>query len=597
MPSSAAPVSLTVCVAVASLLNVALAEFMDGNPADVAGVVEALVWTLVPMWIGAIASWLALTALLRQPARASTAVGAACIAMGVLQPFGTGAPFVLAVLCWAAATGAVAWLLVDVPSATPGTLTAAGRREARDAVAVLLPVALLFALLGGRPERVHSLPAAGTAAPGAPPIVLIVVDTLRADAVDRNGPGGVPLMPAISELAAASDRYLQARVTAPWTKPTMASIMTGLHGVVHGAVDEEAALPAAVPTLAERLRSDVGYRTAAVVQNGFLAPEFGFDRGFEIWQHFPELPERGRSIGDGLRTRARPALYLENREITDRALSIARRWRDEPFFLWVHYFDPHLPYEPSADGRRAAGARDEPASFADLHGIRAGDRTDAARRQQIRALYDGETFDVDREVGRLLDGLRSDGLFDPALVILTSDHGEEFWEHAGFEHGHTVFDELLRVPLIVKSPGQTVGTTVEAPVSNLRLAANVLAAAGTSPDWPLAPLSPAESDGEVIVSRNLLHRGHLVAATDGTAKLMVDLTGTLPPRWFDLASDPGEQFPLQGGLGPCGRCLEDRLAEENLRFEQLRQQLGIESAETELDEALRDELRSLDYVR
>ncbi|UCE87113.1 MAG: sulfatase [Deltaproteobacteria bacterium] len=302
--------------------------------------------------------------------------------------------------------------------------------------------------------------------------VLIVIDTLRADHLGAYGHAR-PTSPNIDRWSKRGALFEQALASSPWTLPSFGAIYTGRHPSQHRAGQlivrqpperTFARLDAATPTLAERL-SERGYATAAVVTNPFLHPSFGIARGIESYDYVR---------GDARRNRRASA-------VVDRAL----RWLDgrdaRPFLLVVHCFDPHLAYDPppSVRGRFTAGYTGSlELPLNPLLQIRAGRvELDAADRRFIEAAYDEELLFVDAQVGRLLDGLEARGLLTDTLVMLTSDHGEEFFEHDGFEHGHSAYQELLHVPLVVWGPGVRPGR-ISPPVSHVDLVPTLLDALG-----------------------------------------------------------------------------------------------------------------------
>jgi arylsulfatase A-like enzyme len=260
-----------------------------------------------------------------------------------------------------------------------------------------------------------------------PNILLYVVDTLRADAL---APYGNPLVetPAAARLAAEGTLYERAHAHTSWTRASAATLLSGLGAAAHGAEGRDDALPAGIPLVSEALRA-AGYATAAVVANPNVGSVFGFDRGFDEFIELYQRREKGYVAVDELRTSAD--------EVTRRAVE----WLDRagrPFFLVVLTIDPHSPYRPPArHDRYGRGiASRVTGSSADLH------RTDLspADRQRLHSLYLGEVAANDEALGGLLARLEAVGELDSTAVILTSDHGEEFWEHGGRGHGHTLYD-------------------------------------------------------------------------------------------------------------------------------------------------------------
>ncbi|MCY2961728.1 MAG: sulfatase [Planctomycetota bacterium] len=311
--------------------------------------------------------------------------------------------------------------------------------------------------------------------PTGPNVVVIAIDTLRADALSSQG-GRAGVSPRIDALAASGARFRAAFSHAPWTLPSFSSLYTSLPPQAHGAGGNVRegwrALGEEQTTIAEHFR-DAGWATHAIVNVDFLTEPFGTAQGFD------DVDARIANDNHEVR-RAGPT--------TDAAL----RWLDarpeRPFFLLVHYFDPHAEYDPPAPWRARFAAEPDRESS----GFRFGAREhvvnhrngrmplDAATLARARALYDGEVAYTDDEVGRLLDGLAARGLDAHTIVVLTSDHGEEFGEHGSWEHGHTHFDELLHVPLVIRAPGLP-PRGVDEPVGLMDVAPTVCALAGLAP--------------------------------------------------------------------------------------------------------------------
>ncbi len=293
--------------------------------------------------------------------------------------------------------------------------------------------------------------------------MLIVIDTLRRDHLGCYG-AQRETSPAIDAFAAHAVRFERAYTTAPWTQPAVASMLTGLYPSGHG-LKRPGRLSGTIPTLAERL-GDAGYATAAVVSHTLLKRRHGFDRGFERWDESPAAFPVRDSTSDAVTQAAQLALA---------ALAADAR----PFFLLVHYFDPHYEYLRHPDVGFAApraGRLDGSQSVAELRAM-VPLRND--ERELLTALYDEEIRHTDAAVGRLLDALAASGRAENALIVLTADHGEEFQERGWIGHTNSLYDELMRVPLIVRPPGGAgAPADVDALVSLVSLTPTVLDYAG-----------------------------------------------------------------------------------------------------------------------
>ncbi len=467
----------------------------------------------------------------------------------------------------------------------------------------------------------------GSAAdPGADPgarssVVLIVVDALRADHLGTYGYSARPTSPNIDLWAGRGLVFERAWATSPWTLPSFGSILTGhlpsAHaagievgegaaaaavGVEEGAKVEVVAarnfvtLPEAVPTVAGILAAQ-GFATGALVANPFLDPRFGLGRGFAYYDHY-----------DTSNSEMRPAA-----EVVDLALEWIDANSSRPFFLLVHLFDPHLDYDAPAPfrGRFAAAAGDagEEAFELPVQGLwptrnRVADMS-AAERDFITAAYDEEIAYVDAEVGRFLQGLQDRGALDRGLVVLTADHGEELFEHGGFEHGHTMFDEALRVPLILWGPRVAPGRE-SAPVSLIDLAPTILEAAGVAlsggearafrdhnpPGLSLLDTArTAWPEQRALIAERLLYGPEAKAIVRWPYKAILEIE-TGKAMLFDLEEDPGEHQDLAAqrpeALTVLLRELGERLSEAGA--------LGV-ATDADIDEGLLRRLRALGYIR
>lgn len=314
---------------------------------------------------------------------------------------------------------------------------------------------------------------AGCSPPSGPDIVLVVIDTLRADRVSCYGYPR-PTTPRIDELAARGLRFRSAFSTSSWTLPAHASIFTGLFPIEHGATQEHTQLDDRAATLAE-LISDAGYATLGIVGNGVVNRGSGLARGFdrfvETWRDpaAAQLPS--------------PAQHPNRAALRD---FLAALPPDQPFFAFVNYVEVHGPYRPpepyrsrllqakrgrallpSAMKRKAAGFYLDPKSIS------------AAEFAVLSDLYDGEVAYVDALVGGLIDELEAEGRLANTLLVITSDHGENLGDHGHFRHVFNLYNSTVRVPLVMVLPGgKRAGEVREEAVSLVDLFDTILAAAG-----------------------------------------------------------------------------------------------------------------------
>lgn len=385
-------------------------------------------------------------------------------------------------------------------------------------------------------------------------ILLITVDTLRQDALGLYGNLRAKT-PHLDTLGKDSLVFTRAYSPAPWTYPAVASFLTGVSPRVHGMTNGKTSLPPAIPTLAESMQQ-AGYRSCAIGTNAFLLPRSGLDRGFDEYFWFPaqvvEMPAFTTGLSHNLlllggRKRANAAV------LTDHAIDWLQQHRNEPFFLWVHYFDPHVPYEPPENflpedpELRKAGS-----SFSDVRAARAGSIARTAReREWIRALYQGDVSYTDEQIGRLLGALKLLKLYDDALIFLTADHGEEFWEHGHFEHGHNLYNPLVQVPLLLKQPKSIKTGIVEVPVTTLGIMPTLMESCGQAVPSYLAPNTfpvslhneqPGESAPPVFIGTNIFY-DPLESVVFRNKKYIRSLTSSAE-ELFDLSIDPAEKHSI-----------------------------------------------------
>ncbi len=382
-----------------------------------------------------------------------------------------------------------------------------------------------------------------------PNIVFITIDALRADHLGAYG-GGAGLTPNLDAFAAEATRYDAAYVSAPWTLASFGSIFTSLPpsecGLKlptpwnHDWYMFAARLPEEVELVHEHLRG-AGYTTAAELTNCFLTTERGWARGFDYFRN-----EDGAEVG---------AMLTRADTVTENALAWLRLNRREPFFLWVHYLDPHAPYN-SPDTPQ--GVREQYPSIwltrRDYwydHMV----RRDAEKKQRYqefcRRMYAEEVRFADRWVGELLADIRASGLWDSSLIVISSDHGEELFEHGGFEHGHSMHEEVLRVPLLIKWPrGVEADREIRQVVGLADLPATFFSAAGMARPGafqgkPL-PRRSGETGGEVY-SEGVLYGSEQGALTTERYKAIWRPATRLTEEWllvYDRLADPREQEDL-----------------------------------------------------
>jgi arylsulfatase A-like enzyme/Tfp pilus assembly protein PilF len=475
-------------------------------------------------------------------------------------------------------------------------------------------------LYESRRQELHRASAAiprAIARPEMPNVVLIVIDTLRADHVGAYG-YGIPTTPNIDLLADRSVVFETVVSQAPWTAPAMASLFTGLYPSVHGldggiVWGEEAAPPAgglpfavqkALPpghqTLAEAFR-DSGYTTAGFVSNLYVNSIFGFAQGFD---HFDDDYADYNFEQGEVKRRA---------DVTnERVFNWLRSELEEPFFLLVHYNDPHWPYDPPPPfGRNLIAEYD-------------GSLTPTKTREvvvthhevpppisdqdlaYIVGLYDGEIQYVDAQLGRLLEAARGLPTERDLVTVLTADHGEEFLDHGAFNHGYTLYEEQTSVPFIVSAPSKIEPRRVSQQVRLIDAAPTLLEMAGIDyrkerfQGQSLVPLMVGSSlDPLDAFSEATNFGGQSALRSTDSHKLIHSL---IDPQWllFDLDSDPGE-------LNDLATLRAERLRELAARLEAWREEnralrvrinvAGTGVDQVVLDEEMRKGLEALGYIR
>ena len=464
-------------------------------------------------------------------------------------------------------------------------------------VSALLLLSLTGLLLGCQSEP---------SPPDPPPnVLLVVIDTLRADAIDTASDSHTPV---ISSLARQGSLFTQARSTAPWTVPAHASLFTGLFSSQHNAHNEGRALSQEAWTLAELLA--VTHDTAAFSENPHITRGKQFDQGFEVFKN--TWPKRDPG---NLR-----------RQATDRMVQewLTGRSRERPFFLFLNFMDPHLPYRPpprfenlvfGESGNTAE--RDRLRSFegADARKVIAGRaRLTPSELATLRRLYAAEVASADARLGKVIETLRSQGLLDQTLVVVVGDHGENLGDHGLMEHQFSLHETLLRVPILLRLP-DTVPADVRRhdPVQLVDVFTTVLEAARVPRErWPqhegeslLGPPIDANRtlvaeyrlplDQERIFAREmadfdfsaLLQR--LSSIQVGAMKLI--LTGDEPAKLYDLEHDPAEtEDLLEKDPVTAQSLLEELRRWEARRPARLPVELGRREAETI------EALRELGYV-
>lgn len=477
-----------------------------------------------------------------------------------------------------------------------------------------------------------SAPLAATEQPSSPSpriVLLISIDTLRADHLGLYGYDRFT-SPTLDMLGAAGTVFDDASAPAPWTLPSHTTMLTGLTPRTHHVVTFSTALDPATPTLPGLLR-ERGWKTAAAVSTSWLRRErYNVTKDFEHYIYVETKPWR-RS---------------PNTWITDRATEWITESPDEPIFLFLHYFDVHgdyvsesgyesmfvKPYDGPADGTSwqllmsylepeyiemcKKNFDREKCGFGKGDGEKLLDADfvrpvfEARDIEHLKDLYDAGIRQMDTEISRLLAFLRKQGLDDETLVIVTSDHGEEFMEHGRLDHFMSPHQEVLHVPLLLRGPGIPSGLRIDAPVSLVDLVPTILDLTGLPPHEPtegrsLVPLIEGASDAPFRTRALFGEAPGGLTYENITPGIFPVIRTIRRDNWklvydskqdayalYDLSTDPLERVDLSGEKSALAAALAEEMAR---RYEGFTPDT-LENAKVELSDEEIEELRALGYV-
>lgn len=443
-------------------------------------------------------------------------------------------------------------------------------------------------LSGARADRGVSV--TGPALEPPPLVVLYVTDTTRADRLSVFGYPR-PTSPTMDALVRDGAQGWVAHSNSSWTRPSIATLFTGIEQGAHGVLSKWDSLPSDLPVLAESLR-DAGYRTVAFSGSSHVQEGSGFSRGFTRFEDVSE-PRMENDL--------KPRIV----HFMDDILEEIDRSSDQPLFVFIHSIGPHDPYQAPPEAQAAINLPPIPTVFgedlaegpAQIRWIELAfrDRVDmnGALVGGLSALYDAEIWDEDAQIGRLVDGLKERGRWDSSLFVLTSDHGEEFGEHGSLRHGRTLWDEQLEVPLIIHWPAGA-----EPPQAStaglLDVASTLTSAAGADP-LPLAqgrdlraePPAPLYWHAEIGAEK-------LSALWDDRYKLVVRAGRDASIALYDRLEDPGESVNVWAShparVAIMGEYLDQR-HEDNAELRR-----GHRAEASNLTETQEDRLRLLGYL-
>jgi arylsulfatase A-like enzyme len=375
-------------------------------------------------------------------------------------------------------------------------------------------------------------------------VIVLLVDTLRASKVHAYYPKTRVKTPAIDGFAAQGALFERSQSPENWTKPSVASVLTSLHPATHRTKEDASKLPKSALMLSE-VYQKAGFKTASFIANGYVSNAFGFDQG---WDHYTNYIREARNTNAS--------------NVFGEAQSWIEKHKDGRFFVYIQTIDPHVPYDPPAkflhmyDPKPYSGQVQNRRTHLMLDEAKKNPKkyTFTERdKEHIEALHNGEISYHDEYLGKFLVNLRELGLEENTIVVVTSDHGEEFQEHGSWGHGHSVYQELLGVPLMFRWPGVVpAGTRIGPVVSTIDIGPTVLEATGVAipdafegrsllgfmrGDWPAGPY--------VAFSDFLDHR-RVIRGADW--KMII--RGNLTQVMFDLGNDYWEKHELDGSQHP-----------------------------------------------
>ncbi|MEM9194917.1 MAG: sulfatase [Myxococcota bacterium] len=369
-------------------------------------------------------------------------------------------------------------------------------------------------------------------------VIVILTDTLRADKLRAYNPRSRVQTPVLDSIAENGVVFETAQSPENWTKPSVASILTGLHPVTHGARTQDAILSGDALMLGEHFKAN-GFATAGFIANGYVSDRFGFDQGWDRYRNF--IREEGSSDASNV-----------FREAGD----WAEAHKDERFFLYVQPIDPHVPYDPGDqylrmyDNRTDYTGQVRPRATPDLlHDAKRNPPRVTFNESDVRrleALHDGEITQHDVELGRFIERLKSLGVWEDTVLVFTSDHGEEFHEHGSWGHGHSVYQELLHVPLIVHYPESISAGRVSDTVSTMDIGPTIVELAGVRalPAAEGRSLVPLMQGGRRAVPEMAFSDFQDERRVTVSANFKFIVRGNLTTSIFDLGQDPGEENQL-----------------------------------------------------
>lgn len=457
-----------------------------------------------------------------------------------------------------------------------------------------------------------------------PNVVLISLDTLRPDRLGCYG-GDASLSPRMDALAAEGLRFDAAYSTSSYTLPSHGSMLTGTYPAFHGAVDITDVLDAQRSPFLARMLADAGYETAGFTGGGYVSVSYGFGEGFDRYSHNDPVWAldglRGRQLLQTMNWERVPAqvAFLTRYASPSIVEWIERRDPGTPFFAFLHTYIVHnyAPNQKWLERQDLLGedGTEQPFNHQDRTRFNEGDSTLRDRvNAQYLPYYDATVGMADDFVGEVLDALERAGLADNTIVIVTSDHGEEFGEHGFFGHGETLYEGNTRIPLIVRLPAGVGAAAQPAvlsqPVSLVDIAPWVLRLVGLEPDprmATVAPLGPTRTDppgrSSLFIELDTVQLNRLSVVREGPWKLHRlfegEARGIEPEgrRLFDVTTDPDESLDVASTRSATAARLSDRIDSFHKLAEAVHLRIAGEPTDlSSLDPETLDMLIQLGYV-
>lgn len=436
-----------------------------------------------------------------------------------------------------------------------------------------------------------------------PNVLVVLFDALRADHVWPYG-AERDQTPTLAKLADRGTVFKNSRAATSWTLTSVTSMFTSMYPTTHGVVTKEHTISQELPYL-PNIMQDLGYRTLGYSRNGYVANGRGHGRGFDIF-HDVYKGKTAEAI------EALPTPEARAGIIWDTYVSpFLEKDTDKPFFMYFHEIDPHHPYEPPPpfDTLYTNGYHSALSSVNEVMALMIAHITDLrpADLKYLNALYRGEVTFMDRFLESILDRFDANGMLENTLVVFVSDHGDEFMDHGRLSHAHSLYDELLRVPMIFSLKGVVPeGARISRPVELIDLPPTILELVGAEvppamQGESLVPWfeSPGTSGLDRPVFGNLFrptYRLDSVVHVGWKLIRRMEETGKLSYQLFDLSSDPEEVVDLWGQRPVVGRCLQQAIEWQLVLNQRQAVKVGTLLKEEDLDEETRKNLEALGYL-